>query len=176
MTIRTVVQEARDRGRLTHSAQGRLARLIELCEALSEEDYRALVELRGAIEAGWVQVDTRRAYRNIMEELVSEEIEARWAREGGGGIDRGDVLACALNRLPPLYATTDVGAQYQRERARHELRSLVAEQVTVALHRARERPGPLPERRPLGADASEPLLRHIASLLHRFASDYELPG
>jgi hypothetical protein len=176
MTIRSVVQEARDRGRLTHSAQGQLARLIELSEGLPEEDYRALVELRAAIEAGWVRVETRRAYRNIMEELAVEEIEARWADEGGGGVDRGDVLACALNRLPPLYATTDVGAQYQRERARHELRSLVAEQVTVALHRARERPEPLPERRPLGADASEPLLRHIASLLHRFASDYELPG
>lgn len=176
MTIRSVVQEARARGHLTHAAQGQLARFIDASEGLQEEDYRALVELRSAIEAGWLRVESRREYRNIMEELVAEEIDGRWAKEGGAGVDRGDVLACALNRLPPLYATTDVGAQYQRERARRELRGLIAEQVAVALHRARERPEPLPERRPLGTNASEPLLRHIASLLNRFAADYELPG
>lgn len=175
MTIRTVVQEARSRGHLTHAAQGQLARLIEVSEGLAEEDYRALVELRSAMEAGWIRVDSRREYRNIMEELAAEEVEALWAKEGIAGVDRGDVLAFALNRLPPLYATTDVGAQYQRERARMELRTLIAEQVSVALHRARERPEPLAERRPLGSNGSEPLLRHIASLLNRFAADYELP-
>ncbi len=175
MGIRSIVQEAVAHGQLTHAAQGRLSRLLDGGGELSEEDYRALVELRTAIELGTIRVDSRREFCNVMEEIVSQELETLLDREGASGVDRGDLLAFALNRLPPLYATTEVGAHYQRERARQELKGLVAEQVSVALHRARERPGHPLERRPLGESAGEPLLRHIASLLNRFATDYELP-
>jgi len=76
-----------------------------------------------------------RPLRAKIDELLEFMDMARRGRqtvETLSGVElRRTSLACALNRLPPLYATTDVGAQYQRERARHELRSLVAEQVTV---------------------------------------------
>ncbi len=175
MEIRRIVREAVDQGELTHAAQAQLGRLVDSARELSQEDYRALVELRTAIELGTIRVASRREFRNVMEEIVSEELEALLEREGATGLDRGDLLAFTLNRLPPLYATSDVGAHYQRERARQELQGLVAEQVSVALHRAQQRPGHPLERRPLGESAGEPLLRHIASLLNRFATDYELP-
>jgi len=173
--ISKIIEDALNQGFLSHDAQGRLIRLIESAQGLGEGDYQALDHLRTAIEAGSVRVATRRVFRNMMEEMVSAEIEAQLAREGRDGLDRSDLLAFALNRLPPLYATTEVGAEYQRERARRELANLVTEQVSVAIHRARARPGYGPERRPLGESAGEPLLRHIASLLNRFAVDYELP-
>jgi hypothetical protein len=173
--ISRTVQEALRQGLLSHRAQGELARLIETARGLSEVDYRALCELRTAIEFGSLRVASRREFSNVMEQIVSEEIETQLVREGDDGVDRGDLLCFALNRLPPLYATTDVGAHYQRGRARRELATLVTEQVSVALHRARARPENGLERRPLGESAGEPLLRHIASLLNRFAVDYELP-
>jgi len=176
MEIGRIVREAVDQGQLSHSAQAHLGRLVEAARELCEEDYRALVELRTAIELGTIRVASRRAFSNVMEEIASEELEALLDREDVSGVDRADLLAFALNRLPPLYATSDVGAHYQRERARQELTTLVAEQVSVALHRARERPDHPRERRPLGDSAGEPLLRHIASLLNRFATDYELPS
>jgi hypothetical protein len=161
---------------LSHSAQCDLVRFIETARCLSTEDYGALNELRTAIEAGRIRVASRRVFRNVMEEIVSEEVETQLAREGEGGLDRADLLSFALNRLPPLYATTEAGAEYQRERARRELADLVAEQVSVAVHRTRAQPAYGPDRKPLGEIAGEPLLRHIASLLNRFAANYELPS
>ncbi len=176
MEISRVIQGVLSQGVLNHRAQGRLARLIETAQGLGEEDYRALCDLRNAIESGALRVASRREFRNVMEEIVSEELETQLSRERDAAVDRGDLLSFALNRLPPLYATTDVGAHYQRERARRELTNVVREQVAVALHRARERPGYGTDRRPLGESTGEHLLRHIASLLNRFAVDYELPG
>jgi len=46
----------------------------------------------------------------------------------GHTLDVGDIAAYALNRLPPLYATTEEGASYQRLRATEELQELIGHQ------------------------------------------------
>jgi hypothetical protein len=52
--------------------------------------------------------------------------------------------------LPPLYATTEEGAAYQRERALADLHSLIAQQVKEAIERSLDRPEFFPERSTLG--------------------------
>jgi hypothetical protein len=72
------------------------------------------------------------AFRNVMEALVVQEVEhqldslpLRKARY----INVSDVVAYALNRLPPLYATSEEGRRTQERRAKLEY----AKQIAVAV-------------------------------------------
>lgn len=54
-----------------------------------------------------------------MEELVVSEVISRVAEietTSDTLLDVGDISAYALNRLPPLYATTEEGAEFQRKK------------------------------------------------------------
>ena len=62
----------------------------------------------------------------------------------------GDIAAYALNRLPPLYATTEEGANFQRSKAKEELDELISKQVEEAIGRYLDRPEFYPERQVLG--------------------------
>lgn len=56
-------------------------------------------------------------YRNAMDPLVIEEIESQWQNLGielGEFINKADAIAYALNRLLPLYATTQEGWHWQQ--------------------------------------------------------------
>jgi hypothetical protein len=73
---------------------------------------------------------------NVMEELVQEEAIAQLVEieATSAGIQKlGDIVAYVLNRVPPLYATTKEGAEYQQQRARDELQQLISQQVTEAI-------------------------------------------
>jgi hypothetical protein len=90
--------------------------------------------------------------RNAIEELVAEEIKAQTASLGKAAqenINLSEVAAYALNRLPPMYATSQRGWQQQRNRARAELKSQITSTVRRALVGVRQdalRPAdPLPE-------------------------------
>jgi hypothetical protein len=70
--------------------------------------------------------------RNALEELVIEEAEAQYNRLGADAkkrVDLSEVIAYALNRLPPMYATTQRGWVQQRRKAAQELGAAIAKTV-----------------------------------------------
>jgi len=110
-----------------------------------------------------------------MEELVLSEAVAKVAEVEASSnhiLDLGDIAAYALNRLPPLYATTEEGAVYQRERALADLFPLIAQQVKEAIERNVDRPEFFPERSTIG-QKGDGVLSQISSLLQAYAPEFE---
>ena len=77
-----------------------------------------------------------RAYQNIMETLVQQEIQ----RQTKGlpdkllkYLDLAEVATFALNRLPPLYASSEQGKQKQSQKGQLKLKNEVATAVRQAL-------------------------------------------
>ncbi|MFN3927724.1 MAG: late competence development ComFB family protein [Pseudanabaenaceae cyanobacterium] len=74
--------------------------------------------------------------KNAIEELVIAETEAQLKRlspEVAQKIDPSDVIAYALNRLPPMYATSQRGWTELRERASKALKTQIESAVRHAL-------------------------------------------
>jgi len=70
--------------------------------------------------------------RNALEELVIEEAEAQYKRLSADvkeRVDLSEVIAYALNRLPPMYATTMIGWVQQRKKAEQELGAAITKAV-----------------------------------------------
>ncbi|NMF58193.1 late competence development ComFB family protein [Pseudanabaena yagii] len=70
--------------------------------------------------------------RNALEELVIEEAEAQYKRLGADvkkRVDLSEVIAYTLNRLPPMYATTQRGWVQQRKKAQQELGAAITKTV-----------------------------------------------
>lgn len=70
--------------------------------------------------------------RNALEELVIEEAEAQHKRLGADvkkRVDLSEVIAYTLNRLPPMYATTQRGWAQQHKKAEQELGTVIAKTV-----------------------------------------------
>ncbi|AFY69180.1 Late competence development protein ComFB [Thalassoporum mexicanum PCC 7367] len=81
--------------------------------------------------------------RNAIEEIVLEEINTQLNRLGQDArrnINMGEVVAYALNRLPPMYATTQKGWIQQRKLARDRLQHQVNSAVRQALMGVRRDP------------------------------------
>ncbi|MBE9040920.1 late competence development ComFB family protein [Oscillatoriales cyanobacterium LEGE 11467] len=79
-------------------------------------------------------------YRNVMELLAAEEIERQLQRhpdENARTIDRAEAISYALNRLPSLYATTEEGWCWQRERAEQTLSDLISMAAGWGIREAR---------------------------------------
>ncbi len=73
--------------------------------------------------------------RNVMETLVSEEIEAQLLLlppRVAHSINRIDVMTYAMNRLPALYASSQKGWQYQISRAEKQY----GQQILLAVRQA----------------------------------------
>ncbi|GAB6064862.1 late competence development ComFB family protein [Deferrisoma palaeochoriense] len=143
-----------------------LLRLLQAREPTGEE-REALDRLREALESGEVRVPAAGRYRNIMEELVWAEVERRCEDPEvlrAVRTNLHDIMAYALNRLPPLYATSLEGASFQRRRAQEALADFVALRVEEAIATTAHRPDWHPERLPLADDPAPRLLdvlRHL---------------
>jgi hypothetical protein len=75
-------------------------------------------------------------YRNAMEPLAAQEIEQQMQslpEDIIKSINKGEAIAYALNRLPPLYATTQEGWYWQQQRARETLQSLISQAASWAI-------------------------------------------
>ncbi|XHX77774.1 MAG: late competence development ComFB family protein [Stenomitos frigidus ULC029] len=75
-------------------------------------------------------------YRNVMEFLVVEEVEKQFQRLSAKiaeYLNKAEVIAFALNRLPALYATSEKGLEQQCLRARKELNTQVIAAVRQAI-------------------------------------------
>ncbi|MBR8828267.1 MAG: late competence development ComFB family protein [Gomphosphaeria aponina SAG 52.96 = DSM 107014] len=176
MNIQEIVAEALKDGYLTPAMEAEVGRICETAKELSIEEYTALDRLMGALLTGEVIAMPRKQFINVMEELVISDVISRIAEIEATSdrvLDVGDIAAYALNRLPPLYATTEEGANYQRQRAREELQELIANQVNAAIDRYLDRPNFYPERRAISKTTGENVLVQVTDLLQTYAPNYE---
>ncbi len=110
-------------------------------------------------------------FKNIVEDIVVEE--ARAQLESVSDADRNtlqlnEVVAYALNHLPPMYASTDRGWLQQRKRAYSELGAQVAAAVELALLRIAKSPDRQSDPLPLSEIESPALtLSKLQALLDR---------
>lgn len=176
MSIEKIVEQALQDGYLTPVMEGEVGRICDTASELSIEEYMALDRLMGALLTGEVVAVPRKQFINVMEELVLTEaialvaeIEATCDRV----LDIGDIAAYALNRLPPLYATTEEGAKYQRLRAKDELQALITQQVREAISRNLDRPDFGAERQAIGKSPGNDVLKQVSSLLQVYAPSFE---
>ena len=176
MSIEKIVEQALQDGYLTPAMEAEVGRICDTASELSIEEYMALDRLMGALLTGEVVAVPRKQFINVMEELVLTDAIARVAEIEASNdctLDLGDVAAYALNRLPPLYATTEEGANYQREKARDELSELIAEQVKDAISCNLNRPDFFPERHTIKKSSGDDVLGQVSSLLKDHAHKFE---
>lgn len=176
MSIEKIVQQSLQDGYLTPAMEAEVGRICDNANELSIEEYMALDRLMGALLTGEVIAVPRKQFINVMEELVLTEAIARAAEieaTSETSLDVGDIAAYALNRLPPLYATTEEGASYQRQHAKAELQELIAQQVSEAISRYLDRPNFFPERQVLGKNTGNEVLRQVSTLLQAYAPNFE---
>ena len=176
MGINSIVEQALQDGYLTPSMESEVGRICDTAAELSVEEYMALDKLMGALLTGEVVAVPRKQFINVMEELVLSEAITQVAeieQTSDTSLDVGDIAAYALNRLPPLYATTEEGASYQRQRAREELQTLIQEQVTEAIARYLDRPEFFPERQAITSKNDSSMAGQLSSLLKDHAPNYE---
>jgi hypothetical protein len=175
MSIDKIVEQALQDGYLTPAMEAEVGRICDSASELSIEEYKALDRLMVSLLSGDVVAVPRKQFINVMEELVLTEAISRVAEieaTSESSLDVGDIAAYALNRLPPLYATTEEGANYQRERARAELEKLIAQQVGEAIARNLDRPND--DRTPVGTkNTGNEVLRQVSTLLQAYAPHFE---
>jgi len=178
MSIEKIVRQALDKGYLTPTMEAEVGRLCDSAAELSVEEYMALDQLMSALLTGEVATLPRKQFINVMEELVLSEAISQVAKIEALGhctLDLGDIAAYALNRLPPLYATSEEGASYQRQRAEQELRSLIKQQVDAAIAHNLDRPEFFPERQSFGHSTGDDILGQVNTLLQVYAPGFEAP-
>lgn len=180
MRIEEIVEQALENGYLTPTMEAEVGRICDNAAELSVEEYMALDRLMGALLTGQVVAVPRKKFINVMEELVLTEAIGRVSEIEAGKeatLDLGDIAAYALNRLPPLYATTEEGANYQRQRVQEDnLTTLIVQQVDEAIARYLDRPDFYPERRTLGKQVGGEVLGQVSSLLQSYAPSIEAPA
>jgi hypothetical protein len=180
MTIQEIVELALKNGYLTPTMEAEVGRICDNAAELSVDEYQALDQLMGALLTGQIVAVPRKQFINVMEELVLTEAITRVSEietSSNSTLDLGDIAAYALNRLPPLYATTEEGANYQRTRANSELKALIAQEVNAAISRNMDQPEFFPERRALSTNIEKgpDLLSQMSSLLQTYAPGFEEP-
>jgi hypothetical protein len=177
MSIDKIVEQALKDGYLTPSMEAEVGRICDMASELSIEEYMALDRLMGALLTGEVVAVPRKQFINVMEELVISRSIARVAEieaTSEKSLDVGDIAAYALNRLSPLYATTEEGATYQRQKAQEELHVLINEQVDAAVTRYLDRPEFFPERQAIAGPSKDVnVLSQVSKLLEQQAPDFE---
>lgn len=176
MSIEKIVEQALQDGYLTPAMEAEVGRICDTACELSIEEYMALDRLMGALLTGEVVAVPRKQFINVMEELVLTEAISRVAEIEATSdltLDLGDIAAYALNRLPPLYATTEEGADYQRQRAQEELQPLIVQQVSDAISRNLDQPDFFPERHVLNKKTGDEILTQVSSLLQAYAPNFE---
>jgi hypothetical protein len=179
MNIKEIVDQALHDGYLTPAMEAEVGRICDSAAELSVEEYMALDRLMGALLSAEVVTVPRKQFINVMEELVLTEairqvatVEMNQAEAGESEprLDVGDVAAYALNRLPPLYATSEEGAKYQRERAKAEMQTIIYQQVEEGIERNIDRPDFFPERQAIVRPMpGKEMVDQVSSLLQAYS-------
>ncbi len=175
-SIKAIVEQALQDGYLTPAMEAEVGRICDTAFELSIDEYMALDKLMGALLTSEVVAVPRKQFINVMEELVLTAAIAKVAETdltSENSLDVGDIAAYALNRLPPLYATTEEGAKYQRQRAKEELQELITKQVDDAIAHNTDRPDFFPERQVFGKSTGNEVFSQISTLLQSSAPNFE---
>ncbi|MEO1095582.1 MAG: late competence development ComFB family protein [Cyanobacteria bacterium J06638_28] len=177
MSIEKIVEQALQDGYLTPAMEAEVGRICDTASELSIEEYMSLDRLMGALLTGEVVAVPRKQFINVMEELVLTEaisLVAEIEASTDATLDLGDIAAYALNRLPPLYATTEEGANFQRDNAKSGLTALITDQVKEAIARNLNQPEFFPERQTLRKPvAADDVLGQVSNLLQDYAHKFE---
>ncbi len=176
MSIEKIVEQALQDGYLTPAMEAEVGRICDTALELSIEEYMSLDRLMGALLTGEVVAVPRKQFINVMEELVLTEAIARVAEieaTSDRTLDLGDIAAYALNRLPPLYATTEEGATYQRQTAKEELQGVISQRVGEAIAKNLDQPEFFPERQAIGKSSKDEILTQVSALLQAYAPSFE---
>jgi murein L,D-transpeptidase YcbB/YkuD len=177
MSIQKIVEQAMKDGYLTPTMEAEVGRICDTSSELSIDEYMALDRLMGSLLTGEVVAMPRKQFINVMEELVISESIKRLAEieSSEKALDVGDITAYALNRLPPLYATTEEGADYQRKRAKEELQEVISDMVREGINRYLDRPDFHLDRNAIGKKTKDDILNEMSALLKSYAPNFE-PG
>lgn len=173
MSIQAIVTKALQDGYLTPAMEAEVGRICESAAELNIEEYQALDRLMGALLNGEVIAMPHNHFINVMEEMVVTEVVAqvsKYRHTTKEPLNISDIAAYALNRLPPLYATSEEGANFQRKRGEEELAFLIRQQVEEGIHRYLDRPK-LGDRKPLDQPLKQNILSQVSVLLETFAPD-----
>ncbi len=176
MSIQEIVEKALKEGYLTPAMEIAVGNLCEVSTELPVEEYKALERLMGALLTGEVLAMPQKQFINVMEELVISEAISRIAEVEtlrAQTVDIGDVAAYALNRLPPLYATTEEGAEYQRQRATKDLKELIIKKVEEGINGFLDQPVYFPERKIISGKKQGDIVEQVTTLLQSYAPEYE---
>lgn len=115
------------------------------------------------------------SYRNAMEPLAIAEVQRQLQAlppEKSQDVNVGEAIAYALNRLPPLYATTVEGWQWHQERGRQSLADLISMAASWGIREAQRKSKSFST--PLvSEDVPEELLRELQIRLGRFDLDWD---
>jgi len=127
-------------------------------------------------------IDSNRRYHNVMEDLVAEEVKhqlATLAPRLSQYIKRVEVETYALNRLPPLYASSQEGWMQQLKRGREEFHAPIQTAVRQAI--AAVQRDLLRHSTPLSPEASTPVKEESPKpeaahqMLPRHAAEFPVP-
>ena len=112
-----------------------------------------------------------RAYTNVMELLVAEEVDKQFAQlpqRVMKYVKRLEVETYALNRLPSLYASSEKGWQYQYDKAKRDFNQKVSHAVRQAFAAVQVDPIRLSKPLPLSGDAeSQIALQTLREMLQQ---------
>ena len=112
-----------------------------------------------------------RAYTNVMELLVAEEVDKQFAQlptRVMKYVKRLEVETYALNRLPSLYASSEKGWQYQYDKAKREFNQQVFHAVRQAFAAVQIDPIRLSKPLPLSEDSkSQIALQTLREMLQQ---------
>ena len=118
-----------------------------------------------------VHASPTRAYTNVMELLVAEEVDKQFAQlpqRVMKYVKRLEVETYALNRLPSLYASSEKGWQYQYDKAKRDFDQQVAHAVRQAFAAVQVDPIRLSKPLPISEDAeSQMALQTLREMLHQ---------
>lgn len=175
MSIQSIVAQALQDGYLTPAMESEVGRICESATELSIEEYMALDRLMSCLLSGEVAAMPHKQFINVMEDLVVTEVITRVAEIGkdqSEELEVSDITAYALNRLPPLYATTEEGANYQRDKAQQALRELIVAQVEAGIAQYLNRPE-IPDRKPLDKPVRKDTLSLLGELLQSYGTTFD---
>ncbi len=140
-TLSDWLAEALDLGLLTPELQQEIDWLCSEVEQLRPTQRLALEQLASALESGELLLLDERRLINVMGDWVRGEVW-RQLRSGDRQLDSLEqwprIAALALQRLPPLYATSRTAARQLRERHHDQLQPRVAEAVWEAIAAVRQ--------------------------------------
>ncbi|MEM6839861.1 MAG: late competence development ComFB family protein [Cyanobacteria bacterium P01_C01_bin.120] len=110
---------------------------------------------------------TRRAYINVMESLVTQEVENQLQRVPARVrryLKLEEVVTYALNRLPTLYASSQKGWQYQQKTASQNMEHQITDTVRQAIAAVQVDPLRLSQPLNLADGESEAVLQALRTL------------